>query len=255
MSGRVYFIGAGPGDPELMTIKGKRLVDEADVIIYTGSLVNPQVLAGAKAGAKIVNSASMTLEQVIAQIKESTAQGKQVARVHTGDPSVYGAVREQMAELERLGIDYEVVPGVSSFLAAAALLKREYTLPGVTQTVILTRMEGRTPVPEREQIESLAAHQASMAVFLSAGRIEELCCRLEQGGYQRDTPVAVVYKASWPEETAVKGTLGDIAGKAKAMGIEKTALVVVGKFLQDDFERSRLYDGNFSHGYRPGRCE
>lgn len=246
----VYFIGAGPGDPELITIKGKRVIEEADRIIYAGSLVNPQVLAGAKPEAKIYNSASMTLPQVIAVMEQAEQEGKMTARVHTGDPSLYGAVREQMAELEKRGIQYEVIPGVSSFLAAAAALKREYTLPGVSQTVILTRMEGRTSVPKKESLERLAEHGAAMVIFLSVGQIDELCRRLEKGGYEPDTPAAVVYKASWKEERMVEGTLRDLAEKVRAAGIKKTALVVVGKFLGDSFELSRLYDPCFSHEYR-----
>lgn len=249
----VYFIGAGPGDPDLMTVKGKRLIEEADVIIYAGSLVNPQVLAGAKPEAEIHNSASMTLPEVIRVIKDGVRQGKQVVRVHTGDPSIYGAIREQMEELDQLGISYEVVPGVSSFLAAAAALKREYTLPGISQTVILTRMEGRTPVPEKETVERLASHQATMVVFLSVGQIEELCRRLVSGGYTEDTPAAVVYKASWEEQQIVTGTLKTIAEKVKTAGIRKTALVTVGRFLGDAFELSRLYDEGFSHEYRTGK--
>ena len=185
----IYFIGAGPGDPELITVKGKRLIDEADIIIYAGSLVNPQVLSGAKPEAEIYNSATMNLEEVLDVMKRGVAEGKRVVRVHTGDPSIYGAHREQMVELDKLGIPYEIVPGVSSFLAAAASLKKEYTLPGVSQTVILTRMEGRTAVPEREQIEALAAHQATMVIFLSVGEIETLSKRLQAGGYPADTPV------------------------------------------------------------------
>lgn len=246
----VYFIGAGPGDPDLITIKGQRLIEEADVIIYTGSLVNPQVLAGAKPDAELYDSAAMTLQEVIAVTEQGEKAGKQVARVHTGDPSLYGAVREQMTELDRLGIAYEVIPGVSSFLAAAAAVKREYTLPGVSQTVILTRMEGRTPVPESERIAGLAAHQATMVIFLSVGRIDELCGQLRQGGYPEDTPAAVVYKASWKEERIVRGTLKDLAGKVREAGIRKTALVMVGEFLEDEFERSKLYDPEFGHEYR-----
>lgn len=246
----VYFIGAGPGDPELITVKAKRMIEKADIIIYAGSLVNPQVLHGAKPQAEIHNSASMTLPQVIEVMAEGERAGKLTVRVHTGDPSLYGAIREQMAELERLGIPYEVVPGVSSFLAAAASLKREYTLPGVSQTVILTRMEGRTPVPEREQIEKLAGHGATMVIFLSAGRIHELCSRLQRGGYEPDTPAAVVYKASWKDEKIVRGTLEELAERVRSAGIQRTALVVVGGFLGDDFCLSRLYDESFSHGYR-----
>ncbi len=248
----VYFIGAGPGDPDLITVKGKRIIEEADRIIYAGSLVNPQILAGAKQEARIYNSASMTLPQVIAVMEQGEREGELTARVHTGDPSLYGAIREQMTELEKRGIQYEVIPGVSSFLAAGAALKREYTLPGVSQSVILTRMEGRTPVPERESLEELAKHGATMVIFLSAGRIGELCRRLKKGGYGSDTPAAVVYKASWKDETVIQGTLRDLAEKAEAAGIRKTALVVVGGFLGDSFEMSKLYDPCFSHEYRKG---
>lgn len=246
----IHFIGAGPGDPELITVKGKRLIDEADVIIYAGSLVNPNVLDGAKPGAAVYNSAAMTLPEVIAVMREGEASGKQVVRVHTGDPSIYGAHREQMAELDKLGIAYDIIPGVSSFLAAAAVMKKEYTLPEVSQTVILTRMEGRTPVPEKEQIEQLAIHQATMIIFLSVGQMDELSRRLQQGGYPADTPAAVVYKASWEDQKIVRGTLQDIAGKVREAGITKTALVTVGRFLGDEFALSKLYDEHFTHEYR-----
>ncbi len=248
----IYFIGAGPGDPELITVKGKRLIDEADIIIYAGSLVNPEVLSGAKPEAEIYNSATMTLKEVLDVMKRGVAEEKRVVRVHTGDPSIYGAHREQMVELDKLNIPYEIVPGVSSFLAAAASLKREYTLPGISQTVILTRMEGRTAVPENEQIESLAAHQATMVIFLSVGEIEILSKRLQDGGYPADTPAAVVYKASWEDQKIVKGTLEDIAKKVKEAGIKKTALVTVGRFLGDSFELSKLYDAHFTTEFRKG---
>lgn len=251
----VHFIGAGPGDPDLITVKGKRLIEEADVIIYAGSLVNHQVLAGARPDAAIYNSAGMTLPEVIAVMKEADSQGKTVARVHTGDPSVYGAHREQMVRLDELGIPYDVVPGVSSFLAAAASMKKEYTLPGISQTVILTRMEGRTPVPEKEQIEALAVHQASMAVFLSAGQMDELSSCLIRGGYPETTPAAVVYKASWEDEKIVTGTLKNIGERVRQAGIRKTAMITVGRFLGDEFELSKLYDENFSHGYRAAKGE
>lgn len=245
----VYFIGAGPGDPELLTIKGKRLIDSADVIIYAGSLVNEKVLDGRKEDAAVYNSAYMTLPEVIEVMKQAKAKGQTVARVHTGDPSIYGAVREQMDALDRLGIAYEVIPGVSSFLAAAASMKKEYTLPGVSQTVILSRLEGRTPVPEKEKILSLAKHHATMIIFLSIGKIEILVQLLSES-YEKDTPVAVVYKASWPEEKIVYGTLETIAEKVKAAGITKTALIVVGDFLGDRYELSKLYDRNFETEYR-----
>lgn len=245
----VHFIGAGPGDPELLTIKGKRLIDSVDVIIYAGSLVNEKVLADCKEGAQVYNSAYMTLPEVIGVMKEAEAKGQSVARVHTGDPSIYGAIREQMDALDELGISYEVIPGVSSFLAAAASMKKEYTLPGVSQTVILSRLEGRTPVPEKEKILSLAKHHATMIIFLSVGKIEVLV-QLMSESYEKDTPVAVVYKASWPEETIIYGTLETIADKVKASGITKTALVVVGDFLGDKYELSKLYDQNFETEYR-----
>ncbi len=245
----VHFIGAGPGDPELLTIKGKRFIDSADVIIYAGSLVNEKVLADRKESAQVYNSAYMTLSEVIGVMKEAEAKGQSVARVHTGDPSIYGAIREQMDALDDLGISYEVIPGVSSFLAAAASMKKEYTLPGVSQTVILSRIEGRTPVPEKEKILSLAKHHATMIIFLSVGKIEVLV-HLMSESYEKDTPVAVVYKASWPEETIIYGTLETIADKVKAAGITKTALVVVGDFLGDKYELSKLYDQNFETEYR-----
>ena len=245
----VHFIGAGPGDPELLTIKGKRFIDSADVIIYAGSLVNEKVLADRKESAQVYNSAYMTLSEVIGVMKEAEAKGQSVARVHTGDPSIYGAIREQMDALDDLGISYEVIPGVSSFLAAAASMKKEYTLPGVSQTVILSRIEGRTPVPEKEKILSLAKHHATMIIFLSVGKIEVLV-HLMSESYEKDTPVAVVYKASWPEETIIYGTLETIADKVKAAGITKTSLVVVGDFLGDKYELSKLYDQNFETEYR-----
>lgn len=247
----VHFIGAGPGDPELLTIKGKKLIDEADVIIYAGSLVNPAVLKDAKKGAAIYNSAGMTLEEVIGVIKEAEEQGNQAVRVHTGDPAIYGAHREQMDELDKLGIAYDVIPGVSSFLATAAALKKEYTLPGVSQTVILTRMEGRTPMPEKEKLADLAKHQATMIIFLSVGQMEELAKQL-MTSYPPTTPVAVVYKASWEDQKIVTGNLTDIAQKVEEAGIRKTALTVVGDFLGDEYELSRLYDKHFTHEFRKG---
>ena len=246
---KVYFVGAGPGDPELISIKGKRIIDEADVIIYAGSLVNKEVLRDAKKGAFIYNSASMNLDEVIEVTKNAVFSGKMVARVHTGDPSIYGAIREQMDRLDEYNIEYEVIPGISSFLATAAALKKEYTLPAVTQTLILTRMEGRTPVPDKDIIEELAKLRATMIIFLSIGAIEELATRLKEG-YEENTPVAVVYKASWEEQKIVRGNLNNIARLVKEAGISKTALVVVGDFLGDEYELSKLYDKNFSHEYR-----
>ncbi|MDK2810561.1 MAG: precorrin-4/cobalt-precorrin-4 C11-methyltransferase [Petroclostridium sp.] len=248
----VYFIGAGPGDPELITIKGQRLIKEADVIIYAGSLVNREVLNGAKENVEIYNSAGMTLEEVLEVMRKAEAEDKTVARVHTGDPSIYGAIREQMDALDEMGIRYEVVPGVSSFVAAAAALKKEFTLPGVSQTVILTRLEGRTEVPEGEQLRSLARHGASMAIFLSVGMIDRVVEELLEG-YPPDTPAAVVQKASWPDQKIVIGTLKDIAQKVKNENITKTAQIVVGDFLGNDYELSKLYDKTFSHEFRSAK--
>ena len=250
----VYFIGAGPGDPELMTIKGKRIIEQADVIIYAGSLVNPGVLSGHKEGARIYNSAGMHLEEVLEVMQEAHRCHQMTARVHTGDPSIFGAHREQMDRLDALGIPYEVIPGVSSFLSAAAELKREYTLPGVSQTVILTRMEGRTGVPERESIERLAEHRATMVVFLSVGKVRELCRKMIPA-YGKDTPAAVVYKASWEDQRILRGTLETLPALVEASGIRKTALTLVGEFLGDDYELSRLYDRTFTHEYRKGSGE
>jgi len=246
----IHFIGAGPGDPELITIKGRRLIDEADVIIFAGSLVNPKVLDGHKPDAKIYDSAYMHLDEVTKVEIEAEKAGKKVVRVHTGDPSIYGAIREQMDVLEKEGIEYEVVPGVSSFVATAAALKKEYTLPDVSQTVIITRMEGRTPMPPKEKLVDLAKHNASMCIFLSVGFMDELCETLIEGGYSPDTPMAVVYKASWPEQKIVTGTIKDMAQKVKDAKIEKTAMTVVGGFLGDEYSLSKLYDKHFSTEYR-----
>ncbi|WP_405741012.1 precorrin-4 C(11)-methyltransferase, partial [Anaerovibrio slackiae] len=195
---KVFIVGAGPGDPELITVKGQKLLSEADIIIYAGSLVNPALLDYAKEGCEIHNSASMTLPQVIEVIKNGVAQDKMVVRLHTGDPSIYGAIQEQMDALDKLGIEYKVVPGVSSFLATAAALKQEYTLPGISQTVIITRNEGRTPVPDREKLRSLAEHQATMCIFLSITMLDKVVEELIAGGYEPDTPIAIVQRASWP---------------------------------------------------------
>ncbi len=248
----VYFIGAGPGDPELLTIKGKKIIDSADVIIYAGSLVNREVLRDIKSGAKVYNSATMHLEEVIEVMKEAEKKNLMTARVHTGDPAIFGAHREQMDALEREGIEFCVIPGVSSFVAAAAALKKEYTLPEVTQSIILTRMEGRTPMPEKESIEAFAKHQATMVIFLSANRIEELVEQL-QTSYPVDTPIALVYKASWPEEKIIQGNLGNIAELVRKENITKTGLIVVGRFLGDQYALSKLYDKHFSHEYREAK--
>ena len=234
----IYFVGAGSGAPDLITVRGAKLLGEADVIVYAGSLVNPALLDYAKEDCTIYDSAKMTLEEVIAVMAPAARAGKTVVRLHTGDPCVYGAYREQMDALDRLGLAYEVCPGVSSFCGAAAALKAEYTLPNVSQTVILTRMEGRTPVPEREQIESLAAHGATMVIFLSAGQLEKLSARLIEGGYAPETPAAIVYKATWPDEKVVHTTVGELAAAGAREGITKTALITVGGFLGDSYDRS-----------------
>ena len=246
----IYFVGAGSGAPDLITVRGARLLSEADVIVYAGSLVNPALLDYKKDGCKVYNSAKMTLEEVIAVMAPAAKAGKTVVRLHTGDPCVYGAHREQMDELDRLGLAYEVCPGVSSFCGAAAALKAEYTLPNVSQSVILTRMEGRTPVPEKEQIESFAAHGATMVIFLSAGQLARLSERLIAGGYAPDTPAAIVYKATWPDEKVVRTTVADLAEAGAREGITKTALITVGGFLGTEYERSKLYDPTFTTEFR-----
>ena len=250
---QVYFVGAGPGDPDLITVKGRKLLEEADIVVYAGSLVNPAVLAVTPAGCEIHNSASMTLDEVIAVMKAGVEQGKKVVRLHTGDPSIYGAIQEQIDLLNKLEIRWQVVPGVSSFLAAAAALGQEYTLPGVSQTVIITRMEGRTPVPEKEQIRSLAAHQTTMCIFLSAHMFGELVQELLDGGYAADTPVAVVEKASWPEQRIFRGTLTTIADQLVAAGVSRTAMVIVGDVLAREYEQSRLYAPEFGHMFREAK--
>lgn len=249
----LHFVGAGPGAVDLLTLRGKTLLEQADVIIYAGSLVNPELLAYAKAGCNIYNSAAMTLDEVIEVVREAEAQGQTTVRLHTGDPSLYGAIREQMDRLTELGIEYDICPGVSSFCGAAAALKAEYTLPGVSQSVILTRIAGKTLVPQRESIRALAAHGATMIIFLSAGMMEELSRELISGGYDASTPAAVVYKASWPDEKVVRGTVGELAALAEKHGISKTALVVVGGCLGDDYELSRLYAADFATGFREAK--
>lgn len=249
----IHFVGAGPGAPDLITLRGKSLLEQADVIIYAGSLVNPALLEYAKEGCVVKNSASMTLEEVISVMEQAEAEGKVTVRLHTGDPSVYGAIREQMDILAGKGIPFDVVPGVSSFCAAAAALQAEYTLPGVSQSVVITRMEGRTPVPDRQKIADYAAHQATMVIFLSAGLLEGLQEELQKGGYDGQTPAAIVYKASWPEERVCRCTVGTLAETAKAQGIDKTALILVGEFLGSAYDRSLLYDPAFTHGYRQGK--
>ena len=247
---KVFIVGAGPGDPELITVKGQRLLQTADVIIYAGSLVNPALLDMAKARAEIHNSASMTLPEVIDTIAAAVQQDKMVVRLHTGDPSIYGAIQEQMDALKKHKIDFEVVPGVSSFLATAAALRQEYTLPGISQTVIITRNEGRTPVPEKEKLRSLAAHQATMCIFLSVHMLSEVVQELIEGGYDKTTPIAIVQKASWPEQRIIRATLETIVARLETEPVMRTAMIVVSRCLGADYELSRLYAPEFSHMYR-----
>jgi precorrin-4/cobalt-precorrin-4 C11-methyltransferase len=244
----IYFVGAGAGDPELITFKGYKLLKEADLVVYAGSLVNEKILEYCKPEARLVNSAFLNLEEILAPMIEAYEKGEKVVRLHTGDPSLYGAIGEQMEVLKEKNIPFTIVPGVSSFLAAAASLQREYTIPDKTQTLIITRMEGRTPVPDKEKLASLAVHQASMAIFLSVGMIEQVVAELLKG-YSPDTPAAVVAKASWPEEKIIKGSLKDLSNMTKEAGITKTALILVGDFLQST-GLSKLYDKGFSHEFR-----
>ncbi len=252
----VHFIGAGPGDAELITLKGARLLGEADVVVYAGSLVDRELVRTHAPNAEVWDSAGMPLEDTTGVLAEAVARGRRAVRLHTGDPAIYGAIQEQMAELDRLGIGYAVVPGVSSAFAAAATLKQELTLPEVTQTVILTRLAGRTPVPERERLSEIARIGATMVIYLSVGMIDKVVAELLQGAYTRETPVAVVAKATWPDEEVVEGTLADIAAKVAAAGIAKQALIIVGDVLKARREGlaavSRLYDRQFSHGCREG---
>ncbi|MBI5642126.1 MAG: precorrin-4 C(11)-methyltransferase [Deltaproteobacteria bacterium] len=245
----VYFVGGGPGDPELITVKGMKLLEEADIVVYTGSLVSEKVLKYCRKDARLISSASMHLDEIMAVITGSAREGKTVVRLHTGDPSLYSALREQADILDKEGIPYTVVPGVSSAFASAAVLKRELTMPGVTQTVIFTRLEGKTPVPEAESLSALASHNATICIFLSASMIdkvvEELC-----KSYPADTPAACVYKATWEEERSVKGTLSDIAVKVKEAGMTRHALIIVGRAIGGEEMASRLYDKEFKHGYR-----
>lgn len=246
----IYFVGAGPGAADLITMRGCRLLKEADCIIYAGSLVNPELLSYAGKECKIYNSAEMTLEEVIDVMESMESDGKMTVRLHTGDASLYGAIREQMDILDEKGIQYDDTPGVSSFCGAAAALQAEYTLPDVSQSVIITRMAGRTPVPEKENIASFAAHGATMVVFLSSSMLEGLQEELLKGAYTEDTPAAIVYKATWPEEKVIRCTVGTIAASAKQENITKTALILVGGFLGDDYERSKLYDPSFTTEFR-----
>lgn len=247
----VYFVGAGTGAVDLITVRGMRLLEKADVIIYAGSLVNPDLLDYAKKDCQIHNSAKLTLDEVIDIMKKASEEDKTIVRLHTGEPSIYGAVREQMDELDRLGIEYESCPGVSACFGAAASLNLEYTLPDISQSLIITRMEGRTKVPPKESIESFAAHQTSMAIYLSTGMLDELSRRLVAGGYKEDTPAALVYKATWPEEEKYICTVKTLAETAREHKITKTALVLVGDVIgHRNYEKSRLYAPDFSTEYR-----
>lgn len=249
----VHFVGAGCGAPDLITLRGRRLLEEADVIVYAGSLVNPALLGFAKKDCRIYNSAQMMLEEVIAVMEEAESRQQMTVRLHTGDPSLYGAIREQIDCLKEQKIAYDVTPGVSSFCGAAAALDAEYTLPGITQSVIITRMAGRTPVPERESIASFAAHHATMVIFLSTGMLKKLSEELIKGGYEADTPAAIVYKATWPDEKRVVCTVATLAEAAERENIKKTALIIVGDVTaQAGYERSRLYAPEFTTEFRQG---
>ena len=252
----VYFVGAGTGAVDLITVRGARMLGQADVIIYAGSLVNPELLQYAKKGCEIYNSAKLTLEEVLEVMQKAEAEGKITVRLHTGEPSIYGAVREQMDELDRLGISYESCPGVSACFGAAAALNIEYTLPEISQSFIITRMEGKTKVPAKESIESFAAHQVSMAIYLSTGMLKELSARLVAGGYRRETPAALVYKATWPEEEAYICTVETLYDTAEGHGITKTALVLVGEVItHQNYKKSRLYAADFSTEFRQAKEE
>jgi precorrin-4/cobalt-precorrin-4 C11-methyltransferase len=250
----IYFVGAGCGAADLITVRGMNLLKQADVIVYAGSLVNPQLLDYASEDCKIFNSATMTLEEVMDVMVSATEEGKNVVRLHTGEPSIYGAVQEQMHVLDEKGLSYESCPGVSACFGAAASLNLEYTLPDVSQSLIITRMEGRTPVPKKESIESFAAHGASMAIYLSSGMMEELSRRLIAGGYKEDTPAAIVYKASWPDEKKFICTVGTLAETADANGIKNLAVVLVGDVIsKSGYALSKLYSADFETGFRKAR--
>ena len=246
----IHFVGAGSGADDLITVRGARLIAQADVVIYAGSLVNPALLKNCRPDCEIFDSASMTLEEVLAVMDKAESEGKTTVRLHTGDPSIYGAIREQMDALDERGYTYDITPGVSSFCGAAAALKAEYTLPNVSQTVIITRAEGRTPVPEKEQLRALAAHGSTMVLFLSTGLLEKAQQELISGGYSPDTPAAIVYKATWPDEKVFRCTVSTLAETARENQITKTALITVGGFLGSEYDRSLLYDPGFTHGCR-----
>lgn len=253
---QVFFVGAGPGDAELITVKGARLLKEAQVIVYAGSLVDRELVHTYAPDAEVYDSAGMNLEETTRVLAQAAVDGRKVVRLHTGDPSIYGAIQEQMAELDRLGIGYQVVPGVTSAFAAAATLKQELTLPEVSQTVVITRLAGRTPVPDRERLSEIARIGATLVIYLSVSMVEKVVAELLQGAYTPATPAAVVAKASWPDEQVIEGTLADIAGKVKEAGIGKQALILVGDVLRARSEgmraKSLLYDKGFTHGCREG---
>ncbi|MGN0252137.1 MAG: precorrin-4 C(11)-methyltransferase [Oliverpabstia sp.] len=249
----IHFVGAGSGAPDLITLRGKKYLEGADVIIYAGSLVNPQLLDYAKEDCKIYNSAKMTLEEVLEVMLEAEKEGLTTVRLHTGDPCLYGAIREQMDVLEEKNISFDSCPGVSSFCGAASALNLEYTLPDVSQSVVITRMAGRTPVPEKESIESFAAHHATMVIFLSTGMLEELSERLIAGGYTADTPAAIVYKATWEDEKTCVCTVGTLAETARKNQITKTALMIIGDVVEHShYQRSELYNPEFTTEFRKG---
>lgn len=251
---KINFVGAGPGAPDLITLRGKACIENADIIVYAGSLVNPALLEYAKADCKIYNSATMTLEEVMEVMVQGYRDGKQVVRLHTGDPSVYGAIREQMDILDAQNIAYEVCPGVSALFGAAASLGLEYTLPGISQTLIVTRAEGRTKVPEREGLVNLSKPGASMAIYLSAGLLKEVQSQLLEGGYKEDTPAVIVYKATWPEEKIMKCTVGTLEETGRNNAIKNTAIILVGDAIGTaNYERSKLYSPDFSTGYREAK--
>lgn len=249
---KVYFIGAGPGSPDLITLRAKRIIEQADVIIYADSLISSEICSYARQGAKIHRSASLTLDEITGLIVNAVREDKTVARLQSGDPAIFGATQEQMIALDRHGIEYEIVPGVSSLFASAAALKTELTVPEISQTVIITRIAGRTPVPEREALRDLATHQSTMAIFLSASMMPDVVAELIAGGYPPDTPAALVYRASWEDERILHATLDTLAERVKAARITRHAIIFVGKFLnsKEANPHSRLYDGSFKHGYR-----
>jgi len=251
----IHFVGAGSGAPDLITVRGERLLRAAGAVVYAGSLVNPALLDGCRPDCERSDSARMTLEEVLDTLLSAERRGLEPVRLHTGDPCLYGAIREQMDALDAAGAPYELVPGVSSFCGAAAALRAEYTLPGVSQSVIITRMAGRTPVPERERVRALAQAGCTMVIFLSASLLDELQQELLEGAYTEDTPAAIVYRATWPDEAVYRCTVGTLARTARENGVSRMALITVGEFLADRYERSKLYDPSFTTGWRKAKHE